>query len=437
MKKITKAFLICCLAGTALAFAGCAAATARNPYEIATSLGQGNSSAGAWMTENTPKTTEAQLLFEAAKADGYEGTFVEFLKEINYRAEEVAVNMALTSAVDVICYFEKSTGLFGSEKYASAGAGVIYSLDKEAGNAYIVTNYHVVHMSDGRGGAKLIDDVELYFYGCEISSKQVSASYVGGAMEYDIAVLKVENSEVLKTSAARAVTAGDSDALSVGESVYAVGNPDAGGVSATAGIVSVEAEYVDIEVVSGAGTSSILEIRTDTPINHGNSGGGLYNAAGELVGITNARSEKDGVEHFGYAIPSNLALSVAQNIIDNAAVSRSGGAIRATLGVTMQVTDSTSAYDEDTGRAYIIETVTVQEVSFGSAAQGKLKAGDVLYSARIGGGKEKIITRMHMLSNLLFNVRKGDTLTLTVSRGEDILSFEIPFTSNGDFTLFD
>lgn len=438
MKKITKALGICALACSLAALAGCSGAVSRNPYQIASSLGQGGDSAGSWMTQNVPRSSEAKLLFEEAKEDGYTGSFVEFLKEINYRGgDESGVNAALTSAVDVVCYYEKSTGLFGSEqKYASAGAGVIYSLNKAAGSAYILTNYHVVHMSDGRGGAKLIGDVRLNFYGSEVSTKQVSASYVGGAMNYDIAVLKVEDCDVLRTSAVRAITPGDSDALCVGETVYALGNPDAAGISATKGIVSVDAEYIDVEVVTGAGTASLLEIRTDTPINHGNSGGGLFNPAGELVGITNARSEKEGVEHFGYAIPSNLALAVAQNIIDNAAVNSSRGAMRATLGVTMQVTDSTSVYDEEMGRVYVMETVTVQDVSFGSVAYGKLKAGDVLYSARVGD-REKIITRMHMLSNLLFTVRKGDVLELTVSRGEEVETVRIDFSDSNAFTLFD
>ena len=256
-------------------------------------------------------------------------------------------------------------------------------------------------------------------------------------MEYDIAVLRVEDSEFLKNSDARAATAADSDALSVGERVYAIGNADGDGISAVEGIVSVDAEYLDNIYAADEKTQlELLEIRTDAPVNHGNSGGGLFNADGALVGIVNARLEKDGVLHFGYAIPSNLALAIAQNIIDNSKVNSSRGALRATLGVTVSVSEKHAYYDEKTGKTYVMETIVVEEVTPGSVSAGKLKAGDVICSLQVEDGKVKNITRMHMIGNTLFQIRKGNELNVTVSRGNTTLEFALQFTDDEAFTLF-
>ena len=419
----------------------------RNPYEVATDLGY-TDSIGAWLAGNTAPSTEARRMYEEAKADGYEGSYVDFLKETGYSSDETgSVNRALMSTVSVVCQFEMNAkteiggSLFdnGTQGYVSMGSGVIYSLDRANGSAYIVTNYHVVYSNYSLGKesiAHISDDITLYLYGGEITGREISASFVGGTMEYDIAVLRVENSEVLKESSAMAIAAADSNALTVGDRVYAIGNADAEGMTVTSGVISVDAEHIDIELADGKTTASMLVLRTDAPINHGNSGGGLYDASGRLVGIVNARSEADGVLGFGYAIPVNLALSVAQNIIDNSKLNDSKGAMRAMLGISVQVADTQSVFDEETDRAYVMETVTVVEVNYGGAAYGKLKSGDVLYSVQIGDGKPQKITRMFMLTNVLFNVRKGDTVKIVVAREDETVTVEIVYDSNSMFTLY-
>lgn len=447
--KIVTAFAV--LSAFALTLSSCSLGfgnfVSRNPYEIATDLGYTDSN-GAWLAGNTAPSTEARRMYEEAKADGYEGSYVDFLKEIGYSHDETgAVNRALMSTVTVVCDFQMNAkteiggSLFdnGIQNYSSMGSGVIYSLDKANGNAYIVTNYHVVYSNYSLGKesiAHISDDITLYLYGGEITGREIPATYVGGTMEYDIAVLRVENSEVLKDSSAMAIRAGDSDALTVGDRVYAIGNADAEGMTVTSGIISVDAEHIDIELADGKSTTSMLVLRTDAPINHGNSGGGLYDSSGRLVGIVNARSEASGVLAFGYAIPVNLAVSVAQNIIDNSKLNDSKGAMRAMLGISVQTTDTRSVFDEDTDRAYVMETVTVVEVNYGGAAHGKLKAGDVLYSVQIGDGKPQKITRMFMLTNTLFNVRKGDTVTIVVARGDETVTVGIEYDSSSMFTLY-
>lgn len=414
----------------------------RNPYSVATGLGY-TDTIGEFMSETQGTSSEAYRLYQDAKKDGYEGSFVEFLKEIGAEQDPaLSTNRALMSSVAVVCNFERtSSSVFGdsSNSYSAMGGGIIYSIDREKGDALVITNYHVVYNEASKGtmAPRICSDIDLYLYGGITTARAIEATYVGGAMQYDIAVLKIENSDEIKNSSCRAAKIGNSDALTVGESVYAIGNPDASGFSVTSGVVSVDAEYIDIDLSDGSASVSMLEIRTDAPINHGNSGGGLFNAAGELIGVVNARSERSGVEHFGYAIPVNLAAAVAQNIIDNSAVNSSQGALRATLGVTVSTTDRQGVFDEGTGKAYTLETVTVQDVSMGAISFGKLHKDDVLYSIKVGDGQERIITRQHILTVALFDVRKGDTVTLTVSRGEETVKIELSFTEDKNFSLYD
>lgn len=442
-------FVSAALAGIlTVGLAACSAGNV-NVYDVATTLGYEGDESG-WIANVTGSSTEAHTLYEEAKADGYTGTFVDFLKEIGYTAADnsSSVSNAMMSVVAVQCGFEEASytyvngkPVYQAKTVYSAGSGVIYSVDREQGDAYIVTNYHVVYDKDSVGSetvANISDDISVYLYGSTFGGEDgaIEASYVGGAMDYDVAVLRVENSDVLKNSYAVSLKAADSDAITAGERVYAVGNPEGKGFSVVEGIVSVEAEYITMMNADEKSQVSRLEIRTDAPVNHGNSGGGLFNADGRLIGVVNARSEESGVVGFGYAIPANLALAIAQNVIDNSKINSSKGAFRAILGITVQTADSRSVFDEDTQKAYIMETVTVQSVTIGGAVYGKLKTGDVIYSLRINDGAEKIVTRMHMIGNTLFNVRLGDTVTLTVYRDGEIKTVTVPFLSNSMFTLY-
>lgn len=416
----------------------------KTPYEIATEQGYDGSPESylaSVIGVGSGGDSQVRIAYEEAKKGGYTGTFLDFLQTyLSLSVNDSAnINRALTSVVSIRCGFQESLGGYrpssNTQSVTSAGSGVIYSLEKENGNAYVITNYHVVYNADSVGTettAHVSDNISLYLYGGELSSGAIRATYLGGAMNYDIAVLKVEGSEVLKQSSARAVVSANSDAVTVGEAAYAIGNPEGEGISVSGGIVSVDAEYIEIKSSDESTTLTMLEMRTDAPVNHGNSGGGLFNADGKLIGIVNAKTEEDGVEGLGYAIPANLALSVAQNIIDNA---QSKGAVRATLGISVGTTGSKCVYDEALGKAYIMETVAITSVSDGSVAEGKLKAGDTLYSATLNGA-ETVITRHHMLTSVLFNVRKDQTLTLKVYRGGQLISVEIAFDASSYFTLF-
>ena len=436
----------------------------KNPYEVATDLGYGGN-VGEWLSGAVSSDSEARRMYEEARADGYQGTFLDFLKELNWSTatdDASSVAAAVTSAVSITSEFSVyNTSSRRTESAVYAGAGVVYSLDKNSWDAYIVTNYHVIYDAKSTGREEIehiSDNILVYLYGGETAAEAMAASYVGGAMDYDIAVLFIdgdktvnivdssgtrfthENGDVLKKSSARAISAADSDAISVGQRVYAIGNPKGEGMSVTSGVVSVDAEYIDIKSSDEKKNLSLLEMRIDAAINHGNSGGGLFDKDGKLVGIVNARSEETGVTAFGYAIPANLALSIAQNIIDNAP-SGSRGALRATLGITVMTADSSSVYDATAQKTYIMETVTVQGVQSGAAASS-LKAGDVFYSVKVTSHNDnervnKVITRRHQIYSILFNMRLGDTLEITVSRGDELVTEKVVYSESSQFTLFD
>ena len=357
-------------------------------------------------------------LYESAKQNGYDGTFLEFLKEYvdskvtDYDAE-TAINSALFSAVSVVAEFQVLNDNQLTTGY-SMGAGVIYKLDKENGDAFVITNYHVIHNSSAYGTNKLAKAVKLFLYGQEVVDYAIEATIVGGSMTYDIAVLNVDNSEVLKNSNATPVTFGDSNHIKVGSTAIAIGNPDGAGISATKGIISVDSEYIDLQIDDSSEPIQYRSIRLDAAINPGNSGGGMFNAKGELVGIVNAKIVSSDVEGVGYAIPGNLAKAVAENIIWNASHGKIG-VIKGLMGITVSAEESSAVYNDELQMTQIVENVVVQAVNVGSLAFGKIFVGDTLVSIEHNDNLIEI-TRTFFIVDYMLNVRPGDSFTITLIR---------------------
>lgn len=396
---------------------------------------------------------EIEKVYEAAVKNGYAGSFLEFLKEyfsVEVQEEndtkQIAENM--TSVVSIYAGFQKTTtsgGIFGgfnsqTTPYSAAGSGVIVSLNKNAGNAYIVTNYHVIYDSESDTATGISNSIWLYLYGGlngfstaegkDVNGDGIKATFVGGSMDYDIAVLKVEGSSVLQNSLATAAELGDSNEVIPGEKVFVIGNPEGGGISVTSGVLSVDSEYIEMKSSDGARMVEYRVMRTDAAINHGNSGGAMFNAEGELIGITNAKSTAEDVDNMGYALPITQVKYVMQNAVDN------GGAVkRAMLGITVATTGS-SVRLEDEGHLIIEEELTIYEApASGAAAYGVLEKGDVLKSATIGG-KTTRLTRRFYLIDLLLQVRQGDVIKLKIERGGVEREVEINFDKASYFTLF-
>ena len=319
-----------------------------------------------------------------------------------------ATAKAIRSVVSIMCTYEQSTT-------SSAGSGVIYQYDKSKGEAFIITNYHVV-FNEQTG--KISDDINVHLYSSDYTDNYITAEYVGGSPTNDIAVLHVTNSRILMESDCTAATLADSEKQPIGSTAIAIGNPARMGISASCGIISVDSEYINMSSVNGMDKVQLRVMRIDTAVNSGNSGGGLYNASGELIGIVTAKSSLDSTENIAYAIPSNLAIAIADNIYRNCYQTTSDNtfALRANFGVTVSIYESRSIYDNSTGHIDIEETVQVSKISQTSGlARNKLQEGDIFLSVTVGDKTTKITRTYHVL-DVAVSAKVGDVVTFNILR---------------------
>ena len=320
-----------------------------------------------------------------------------------------ALQQTLLSTVMIISEFGLNAG---------AGSGIIYKIDKEKGDAYIVTNQHVVY-NDGA----ISNNIKIYLYGMVLETYAIKAQYIGGSTNYDIAVLKIEGSEILKNSYAKAVTLGRSADVRVFDTVYAVGNPEASGFSVTQGIVSVRTENLELEGADGAPVS-IRVMRVDAAVNHGNSGGGLYDHQGRLIGIVSAKTQGTDVDNMGYAIPIDLVKNVADNILYHCNGTTMTKLNRALLGITISAKVIGPVIDANGG---LLEGARVQvmEISPTSLAYGKVQVDDIVNSISVDGVKV-MATEVYVVPEHMLTARVGSVIVMNVTRGDK--TFDISFT---------
>ena len=155
----------------------------------------------------------------------------------------------------------------------------------------------------------------------------------------------------------------------------------------------------------------------------------MFDGKGNLIGIVNAKIVDDGVENIGYAIPSNVAIAIAENIIHYCHGTDVERVQRALLGITVNATDSKAVYDGETGCVIISETVSVYEVGEGTLAHGVLQKGDVILSATLHGETTEI-TRQYHIIDMMLDVRAGDVVTLSLLRDDEPLTVEITITED-------
>ena len=333
--------------------------------------------------------------------------------EVNGTPTSVAAaSKAVLSAVSISAAYRYTT-LGGIKTASSSGSGVIYSMNDERDSAFIVTNYHVVYNSS----LGISENIYVFLYGMEAEAYAIPATYVGGSMLYDIAVLKIENSTILQSSSSVPASFANSDSLNLLDTVVAVGNASGSGISATLGHLNVESEYITLYGADDKTKITLRVMRTDAAVNPGNSGGGLFNANGEVVGIVNAKSADDEVDNIGYAIPSNVARSIVDNIIFYCDGTDKTCVYRCILGVTVGATNLRVDYNEENGTVRKLEDVVVDSVVQGSTADGLFKKGDIIRTVTVGE-KTYEITRQHQLIDAMLDVRDGMTVTFKVTRGE-------------------
>lgn len=319
----------------------------------------------------------------------------------------LAAAKGMFSSVLIECYEVNSYGSY----YASAGSGIIYWLDKINGDAYIITNYHVVYSAYSSNN--VVPYIYAYLFGME--DDEINCQYVGGSMEHDIAVLKVEDSSVLRQSSASAVTLGAADTVSVLDNVIVIGNAEGLGMSATLGAVSVDVESAGIMSPDSMSVINLDVFRIDAAVNHGNSGGGLFNLNGELIGIVSAKLEDERIENIAYAIPVDLAVSIADNIIENHSVNPQ----KLELGVYIEVTPDGATFDSVSGKITRKDRIEVSSIS-GEPSNCVFNTGDVIKSVTVNGTVYEI-NRAYELDVLLFSIREQDSVSFTVLRsGVDV-----------------
>ena len=276
------------------------------------------------------------------------------------------------------------------------GSGVIYDAQGD-----IVTNYHVIASALGGGQIQVtLADGRLY-----------AASIVGHDKTTDLAVIRLENPPSDLTVARFA----SSSNLEVGAPVMAIGAPLGLSNTVTTGIVSALNRPVEVSMDEDSSSqdtqaSSDLvvtnAIQIDASINPGNSGGPLFDATGAVIGINSSikslSSSSDGQAGsigLGFAIPSDLVVSIADQLI------ASGSASHGMLGVTVKAATTTVGSDTYVG-------AEVQDVSAGSGASAAgIRAGDVIVKVE---GQE--VTSPKQLIGYVRRYKAGDTVTMTIVR---------------------
>ena len=263
-----------------------------------------------------------------------------------------------------------------------AGSGVIVSKD-----GYIATNYHVIQ------GANKVE-VTLH------NGDTYAARIIGSDPANDIAVIKIDAKDL------STVTIGDSSTVDVGDLAVAIGNPlgQLGG-TATTGIISALDRTLDVE-----GTTLTL-LQTDAAINGGNSGGGLFNSKGELIGIVESKASAVGVEGLAFALPINSVSGIINDMIEN------GGSAQAEAG-TPAVGVVISEVSEDNARYYGLESagVYIAQVTGANAQNAGFQEMDRIVSFN---GQE--IKSSNEFITLVRKCKVGDTVTIVVSRnGQEI-----------------
>lgn len=397
------------------------------------------------------KDLTIQEIYDKYVEENGEISYNDFLKEYFptiYDDSNACVGECLLSSFKVHSEFIMKTQSFGYPSYENAiasGSAVVWSMDgdKENGYTYLVTNYHVIYEPDSdsnrNGGTHFARKITAYVYGSEYKPQQttsvdsngyavynygsygISCEYVGGAASSDIAIIRAKTSDILAINdAVKPVKL--ASGYRVGEKAIAIGNSENLGISVTEGILSVIDENISLSV---DGTSRVYRsLRIDTAIYEGNSGGGLFNSDGELIGITNAGAQVQ--ENINYAIPLEIVKGTADNIMyyfREGKTDRAGKAYKITFGVTVASQNVKYVYDPSLGYGYIQEDVTVQSTESGSMANVgfSLLAGDIIKAVIVNKNTEKEtryeVLRSTDISDAALNIRPGDTVQIEYIRG--------------------
>lgn len=311
-------------------------------------------------------------------------------------AENVMPSMVTISTVSV----QEMQDIFGGvQQYEAQGAGTGVIIGKNDTELLIATNNHVV---DGA------TEMSVGFS----DETAVAGTIKGTDSDNDLAVVAVKLSDIPDDtmSQIKIATIGDSDSLELGDQVVAIGNALGYGQSVTSGYVSALNRSINI---SSTQTSDGL-IQTDAAINAGNSGGGLFNMQGELIGINEAKSSSSAgeasVDNIGFAIPMSKAQSILTELMNETTRETVDSDQQGFLGINCADVSATMA------QMYSMpEGICVTSVEQGSAAgQAGIQKGDIIKSF---DGKD--VSTTEELQQLLTKYKSGETVKLTLERANN------------------
>lgn len=436
-------------------------------YKITSSGKKGGVAAGAGVIYKMLDTNNDNKLDTAYIITNYHVAYLE-----NYSNDP---NYIVYYNSDSDSYFLGST--LADEDIKEGTESLGFGLGSTSINYFLESSIEILGTDEGISKHFLIGtDNEyygIYLYGYQEAEYKLNATFVGGSADNDIAVLKIDRND-LSDSLAKTffdsgyyfeANVGDSSKLVGGEEVIAVGNPlmantsglstidqyenayiDALILSSTSGIVSSTYEYALFESLLESGTTIDMRlIRVDAAINSGNSGGGLYNLYGELVGIVNSKMASSNIDNVGYAIPINVAVNIAEQVIkqcEGETKTSTNTRIKSlstnSLGFSYKNGSSNSKVvkdSNDNNKWSVSYNVVVDTLTDGGLAKNaKLEVGDIILSVSFCGktySAETYFNQDFELNDLLLKVETNCTqLVLNVYRNSKTETVTINMDEN-------
>ncbi len=285
---------------------------------------------------------------------------------------------------------------FGTNESTEEGSGIAYTSD-----GYIITNYHVIESAVKSSNSK----VEVFLP--DNTDKSYQASIIGYNISSDLAVVKVNDVSLTP------IEFTDSDKLTVGQNVIAIGNP--GGLEFIGSVSTGVISGLNRTLTVGTGTTMSL-IQTDAAINPGNSGGALVDTNGKLVGVNSVKLVSEGYEGMGFAIPSNTVKEICDKIISKQN--------EPTPYIGIQISQNYTA-DQLKSLGYPAGAVVVSVVEDGPAAQGGIERGDII--TEYDG---KTINNYNELEDAISDSKPGDSVTVKLYRAGKFYSTSINVLAN-------